>query len=684
LHRENDSDKIMVLRGVARMSHDAQRGEPANVGGKPNVAKPRTSSSFTDSDLQFLSAPLQPDELGRLDHFRILKELGRGGMGLVFLAEDTKLDRKVALKVLLPAFARDTQARSRFLREAKAAAKIRHDHVITIYNVGEASGMPYISMELLKGRSLDSYLREKGELPLAQVLRIGREIALGLGEAHRCGLVHRDIKPANIWLEAPKGRVKILDFGLARHQHSDDTHLTANGAILGTPAFMSPEQAQGHEADARADLYSLGAVLYRLATGRPPFAGSTTMAVLTSVVLRDPPLVCSVNPQVPQEVGAIIGKLLSKSPEQRFSSAEDFLEEWERVMRGSGRTERDPQSLHSFGVNVAIAPGAPPIPVDLSSIPVAQLVPPSNANSEFVLPLIARNSRRCIRIFAISLFIAMAIGISTQVFHLKPSAVQSDGESKADEKGAEAALPKKITNSIEMELVRIDPGRFSMGAPADKSVGDNTLHDVEISKPIYLGKYEVTREQFERVMKKNPSTPIYIGKGIPLPSTDTKAYPVCNVSWYEAKEFCQKLSELEGKIYTLPTEAEWEFACRAGTTTVYSFGDTFHDAEANLSTIGGRLKEVGRHPPNPWGIFDMHGNVREWCEDGYDREFYKSSPTTDPLAPLKQTARVVRGGSYSDSSQTGTSAFRNSQVPAERDSRTGFRVVLRMAPLPNP
>jgi serine/threonine protein kinase len=213
-----------------------------------------------EDELSFLETPQAQDELGRLAHYRVLKELGRGGMGCVLLAEDTKLQRHVALKVMLPRFARDARAKERFLREARAAARIKHDHVITIFQVDEANGVPFIALEFLEGAPLDKYLKNKGALPLALALRIAREMAEGLAAAHQQGLIHRDIKPGNVWLEAPKGRVKILDFGLARAA-ADDTHLTQSGAIVGTPAFMAPEQARGEKVDGRCDLFSLGVVL---------------------------------------------------------------------------------------------------------------------------------------------------------------------------------------------------------------------------------------------------------------------------------------------------------------------------------------------------------------------------------------------------------------------------------------
>ncbi|HEV3447860.1 MAG TPA: protein kinase, partial [Gemmataceae bacterium] len=225
----------------------------------------------TNDDLCDFLAPAQsPDELGRLGPYRVLNVLGAGGMGVVFRAEDPHLQRLVALKALLPGLAASGSAKQRFLREARAAAALKHDHVVTIHQVGEDRGVPYLAMEFLEGEPLDECLKREGKLPVAEVLRIGREMAEGLSAAHEHGLIHRDIKPANVWLEGKKGRVKILDFGLARAA-TDESHLTQSGAIMGTPAFMAPEQAQGKNVEPRSDLFSLGCVLYRMATGKAPF-----------------------------------------------------------------------------------------------------------------------------------------------------------------------------------------------------------------------------------------------------------------------------------------------------------------------------------------------------------------------------------------------------------------------------
>jgi hypothetical protein len=273
------------------------------------------------TELIVLLAPAQgPGEIGRLGPYRVLQVLGTGGMGVVFKAEDPQLKRPVALKALLPSLTASAPSRLRFMREAQAVAKVKHDHIVTIYQVGEDRSVPFLAMEFLEGQALDARLKREPRLPLAEVLRIGRETAEGLAAAHEQGLIHRDIKPANLWLEGSRRRVKILDFGLARAM-DDREHLTQTGAILGTPAYMAPEQATGQKPDGRCDLFSLGCVLYQISTGKLPFQGSDTLATLMAVATENPPPPSQLNPALPTKVSELIMGLLAKMPAERPPSA---------------------------------------------------------------------------------------------------------------------------------------------------------------------------------------------------------------------------------------------------------------------------------------------------------------------------------------------------------------------------
>jgi hypothetical protein len=280
---------------------------------------------------EFLAPAQGPGEMGRLGPYRVLAVLGSGGMGVVYRAEHPQLQRPVALKAMLPTLGASTSARARFLREARAAAALRHDHVVGIYQVGEDRGVPFLAMEFLDGQSLEDRLRDQGRLPTAEVVRIGREVAEGLAAAHEKGLIHRDIKPANVWLEGKRDRVKILDFGLARAAAGDGAKLTQTGAILGTPAYMAPEQARGEEVDGRADLFSLGCVLYRMIGGRPAFTGKDPISTLVAVATEDPPLLADLAPRVPPALARLVTRLLAKSPAERPASAQEVAEELEEL-----------------------------------------------------------------------------------------------------------------------------------------------------------------------------------------------------------------------------------------------------------------------------------------------------------------------------------------------------------------
>ncbi len=258
--------------------------------------------------------------------YEILGELGRGGMGVVYRAGNPLLRRDEALKIMLPEIAAKPKARERFLREARAMAAVRHDHVVEIYRVGKVDGVPFLAMPLLEGETLAKRLKREKMLPPAEVMRIGREMADGLAAAHAKGLIHRDIKPRNIWLEAGTNRVKLLDFGLALDEGSGGG-LTREGMILGTPAYMSPEQVNGERLDARTDLFSVGSVLYECATGCQAFAGPTVSAVLAAVGEKHPPAARTVNPQVPAELSDLIDALLHKTPGQRPASAQALSEQ---------------------------------------------------------------------------------------------------------------------------------------------------------------------------------------------------------------------------------------------------------------------------------------------------------------------------------------------------------------------
>jgi hypothetical protein len=279
----------------------------------------------------FLSPPQGPGELGRLGGYRVLRVLGRGGMGVVYEAEDIHLRRAVALKVIRREVSGRPAVRQRFLREARAAAALTHENIVTIYQAGEANGVPFLAMQRLHGVTLAERLRrQQGPLEAPEVIRLGRQVARGLVAAHAAGLVHRDVKPANIWLEEAGGRVKLLDFGLA-HVESGEAGLTRHGAVVGTPTYMSPEQARGERPTPRSDLFCLGIILYQLCTGTLPFGGDSTLAVLTALAVEVPRPAGELNPDLPPELAELVTQLLSKDPARRPASAQEVADRLEAL-----------------------------------------------------------------------------------------------------------------------------------------------------------------------------------------------------------------------------------------------------------------------------------------------------------------------------------------------------------------
>jgi serine/threonine protein kinase len=287
-------------------------------------------------DIHFPHAPTARGPLGRLESFHVIKELGRGGSGMVFQAHDDELDCLVALKVLRPHLAASPADRARFLDEARKAAAVRHDHIVTLHRVGSAPdfALPYFVMEYVDGEALSDRLRQ-GPLAPREAATIARQVALALAAAHAKGVVHRDIKPSNIMLERDSGRAKITDFGLAKRLDVD-LGQTQSGAIVGTPSYMAPEQAAGKtkEIGPPADVYALGAVLYEMLTARPPFLGTTLLDTLQQVVSEEAVPPRRLQPTVPRDLETICLKCLQKEPRRRYASTSALAEDLRRFLAG--------------------------------------------------------------------------------------------------------------------------------------------------------------------------------------------------------------------------------------------------------------------------------------------------------------------------------------------------------------
>ncbi|MBI5758122.1 MAG: SUMF1/EgtB/PvdO family nonheme iron enzyme, partial [Planctomycetales bacterium] len=743
-------------------------------------------------DLSFLQPSSKPGSIGVLGHYEVLSVLGQGAFGIVFKAFDEKLHRLVAIKVMNPQLAATSPPRKRFLREARAAAAIRHENVVQVYSV-EEQPLPYLVMEFIDGQTLKDKLDGAGPLETPEVLHIARQIASGLAAAQTMGLIHRDIKPANILLEqGAEQRVKISDFGLARA--ADDASMTRTGVISGTPMYMAPEQAQGQSLDHRADLFSLGSVLYQMACGRPPFRAATTIAVLRRVVEDTPRPLQEILPEIPDWLVAIVTKLHAKKPEDRFQSAKEVADLLARCqselqhngqvtcvavavrvvesLRDSKLTSRSDASERSRHAP-RDEPNAPPT---LNSQPTSSNATPAATQSSTrstpnetstSTPRSAHHAERdgyvggkrsnVSRYFIAATLIGIAViaGLiikpwqNDNVAKLDPVTPPIENQKSKIENAqgwhgwpAEApppaiapfnaeqaqqhqeawakylGVPVEYTNSLGMKFRLIPPGEFMMGSsPAEIETALNFAnegkkwedcikseapqHKVINTRPIYLGVNEVTQGQYERIMGKNPShfTSLGPGKGT-VAGMDSSRLPVEMVSWNDAVEFCEKLSQqeklkpfalrideavtpLNGNAYRLSAETEWEFACRAGTTTKYSIGDKDNElAPAGWSNLNsdGRSHVVGELKSNSFGIHDMHGNVWEWVQDGWDQTYYQQFQEKAAIDASGPTStgflQVIRSGGWSRVASHCRSSSRHAVDPFGRAYDIGFRVAL--------
>ncbi|MDH3493779.1 MAG: serine/threonine protein kinase, partial [Acidobacteriota bacterium] len=287
-----------------------------------------------------------------ISHYKILSEIGKGGMGTVYLAQDTKLERKVAIKFLSQEWAKDKDKLKRFQQEAKAASALNHPNILTIYEIDEADGMPYISSEYINGTDVSTFIKEE-KISLEKALDIAIQIAAALKTAHDAGIVHRDIKPENVMIRAD-GIIKILDFGLAKLTEKGRTQgdrgqggkesetlitgspgspKTMPGMVMGTANYMSPEQARGRNVDQRADIFSFGALLYEILTRKRPFDGETSSDVIAAVLTKEPAPVTELNADIPERLSEIVGRCLVKNKEARFQTTANLLEELETLKK---------------------------------------------------------------------------------------------------------------------------------------------------------------------------------------------------------------------------------------------------------------------------------------------------------------------------------------------------------------
>jgi serine/threonine protein kinase len=280
---------------------------------------------------EFLEPSDKPNSLGKLGRYEIQEVIGYGAMGIVLGGRDPRLDRAIAVKMMAPSLAVDGTARERFVREARIAASLKSDNIVTIYDIESSGRLPYMVMERIYGESLADLVEKNGPAPVAEAVNLSLQIARALSHAHRMNVVHRDIKPSNILIEKPAGRVKITDFGLARSQ--DDLSLTRTGHVAGTPLFMSPEQTRGRAVDSRSDLFSLGCTMYMMCTGQTPFSGDSSYTAMREICEKPPQPINEINPDMPDWLVTIVSSLLEKQPDDRLKSADRLVAVLSRCQR---------------------------------------------------------------------------------------------------------------------------------------------------------------------------------------------------------------------------------------------------------------------------------------------------------------------------------------------------------------
>ena len=784
---------------VAELSADSFLGRVRDAQATDNSIAAK--SQFYGSPSLEETGPVQPIPANTLppglaDHpdYEIKGELGRGGMGVVYLAHNKLMGRDEVLKVMGRHIMERPGVLDRFLREIRAVAKLRHPNIVTAYHATRLGETIVFAMEYVDGADLSKMVKATGPLPVAHACHFVHQAALGLQYAHEEGLVHRDIKPGNLMFSRRKDKatIKILDFGLAKltREEKIDLKLTSEGQAIGTPDYIAPEQiVDAPSADIRSDIYSLGGTLYHLLTGRPPFQANSLYDMYQAHMSRDADPLNFVRLEVPVELAAVVAKMMAKDPARRFQTPGEVARALAPFFKkgsaafGAPRAGESQANLSAAGepvkkevsarTNRAMEIGGPDVPANKAVVPAVSqarwesLIELSDTRrSTEAAPAVAPGRRVSWRSWpvaiAASLFGLIALGVIIITIKNKygeakitvkgdvPIKVETPEviverdqagdtgstagagnapETRPDNKAQISPIAEPasaITNSIGMKFVLIPAGEFMMGSDAtdphaedeeflDEAAGRKEKHRARITKPFYLGIHEVTRAQFRRFVgdagykteaekdgkggmgwneenKTWEQNPRFIWQNPGFDQTDE--HPVVNVSWNDAQAFIGWASRKEGKTYRLPTEAEWEYACRAGSSTRYSFGDDPEGLAAVGNVADATAKErypnwpwciaardgyvytapVGRYIPNAWGLFDMHGNVWEWCSDRYAVGYYKQSPVQDPQGVDGSSARMLRGGSWRINPGYDRSARRDWAEPDYRSDHLGFRL----------
>jgi len=603
-------------------------GDPGNLDKTIHRATPGYGALFLDN---------LPQGYVIEERYEIKSKIGQGGFGAVYLAYDRKMEIEKALKVIPEAIVHDVEAMESLRREARTMIRLNHPHIVRVYDFHDSGAIKFIDMEYVSGESLSALKVKQPDKRFseAQVKVYAIQIAEALAYAHGQGVIHRDIKPQNIMV-TEAGEVKIMDFGIAETVRTSMSRI-ANVFSSETLLYMSPEQLRGKEIGKESDIYSFGVTLYELLCGHPPFyQGNITEKILHN----------SLEPieGISEELKRILQKCMAKDPSERFES----FEEIQKVFGGEETILKDalerPQEKTSIENN---AEQSKEIVVSV------QKKFPASKKKNLRLVDIQKHLLRHWKLDAIVLGVVFLI-IMLSYF-------------------AEERKQKRIAEEIytSIDWVWVPGGSFLMGS--DEGNDDEKPSHIVTVDGFYLSKYEVTFNLYDKFCEAT-------GRSKP----DDEGWgrgnrPAINVSWNDAVAFCEWLSKKTGTAIRLPTEAEWEYAARGGSRSMgfmYSGSDDPDQVSWYNENSDNQTHPVGQKDPNELGLYDMSGNVWEWCLDRYDRNYYEYSPSNNPFGPVEGVFRLFRGGSWYFGTDRLRSTFRNYSRPERSYSSVGFRVLM--------
>lgn len=584
--------------------------------------------------------------------YRIDGVLGSGGMGAVFAATHVHNGKKVAVKVLHGGFAFHPDMRDRFVREAHVLAALEHPNVVEIYDSGAGEdGSVFIVMALLEGRTLRERLDRDGPLPPDQAVDIARQTLDALGAAHERGIVHRDVKPPNIFLleDTSRLRVKVLDFGIAQVEDADlaAERLTRDGQVPGTPQYMSPEQLASRPLDGRSDIYSIGAVLYEMLSGHPPFDDRDFLALAAHVMRRDPVPLASRGGAVSRALSDATLRLLEKDSADRYQTACSAAR---ALARAVGARDGFGGDWDASG------------PDELS-------------------PASRRRLRRRVGV-AVAATVAGVVLAAAAWLALRPPVVEDAAAPLSAEKQTRAAALARF----DREFVRVPGGEAIIGLDPEGAAGEPSIapepdeipaHSVMLD-PYAIAIHEVTRADYAAFVAAT-SRPAPDAWGGPQPAPGTGNLPVTEVSWNDATEYAEWRSSRDRIRYRLPSEAEWEFAARGTQRRIFPWGDSWDPARAYADqAVDGPMPvdgdPTGTADRSPFGVTGMAGNVSEWTADAFG--LYPRSPYRAKAGD--RDAVIVRGGRFNAKPGTCRTTYRQWLPPSTKDKRVGFRLAAEL------